>query len=48
MLVPEDYVCDGVYNTVQDNDINSPICMHDHMVAMLPKVCFILADVSQV
>ena len=39
LLVSVVYVCDGVYN-VQDN-INLPIYMLDHMVAMLPEVCFI-------
>ena len=42
------YVCESVYvvmNTVLDD---SPICLIDHVVAMLLEVCFILADVSEV
>ena len=36
LLVSVDYVCDGVHNTAQDN------------INMLPEVCFIQPDVSQV
>ena len=44
MLVSVGYVCDGEYNTVQDN-INSPVCL----ITCCPTfAAVVLAGVSQV